>query len=46
MSLTAHLVVRTGMRAYSLDYRLAPSTPSRQDWRMPWPPIVTCSTRS
>ena len=27
MSLTANLVVRTGMRAYSLDYRLAPEHP-------------------
>jgi acetyl esterase/lipase len=27
MSLTANLVVRTGMRAFSLDYRLAPEHP-------------------
>ncbi|GEC98882.1 hypothetical protein KVA01_10370 [Kocuria varians] len=33
MSLTAHLVLRTGMRAISFDYRLAPSTPSRRAWR-------------
>ena len=29
MSLTANLVVRTGMRAFSLDYRLAPEHPFR-----------------
>lgn len=27
LSLTAHLVVRTGMRAFSVDYRLAPEAP-------------------